>query len=162
MNINSEQMKAIRGIISKKDREYIAQQTQKSKRTIESVLNCDRNNNDIEKVIFRVAKMNIAKLSRTILTIQAQNLLPLSTDQYRMVKSCASWSNNEIFQRYNDIYIRLCHATYHEVEEVWTELKANYRDIIPYSEYCCDLLIRLTGVNEDAAIKFYNSSILDF
>ena len=162
MNINQSQMKAIRGLISKEDREYIAQQTQKSVRTIEAVLNCDRINDDIECVIFRVAKMNLAKLSRILLTIQSQNLLPVTIDQLNTAKTGSSWSNNEIFQRYNDIYIRLCHATYHEVEEVWTELKANYRDIIPYSEYCCDLLIRLTGVNENAAIKFYNSSILDF
>jgi len=75
MNINPEQMKAIRVVISKKDREYIAQQTQKSIRTVESVLNCDRTNDDIESWIFRVAKMNVAKLSRILTTVQSQNLL---------------------------------------------------------------------------------------
>lgn len=162
MNINPEQMKAIRAVISKKDREYIALQTQKSIRTIESVLNCDRTNADIESWIFRVAKMNIAKLSRILTTIQSQNLLPITIEQYLAAKSGGSWSNTETYQRYNDIYIRLCHSTYNEIEDVWSILKKEYRDIIPFSEYCCDLLIRLTGVNETSAIKYYNSSISDF
>jgi len=162
MNINPEQMKAIRVVISKKDREYIALQTQKSIRTIESVLNCDRTNDDIESWIFRVAKMNVAKLSRILTTVQSQNLLPITLDQYQSAKKAGSWSNSEIYQRYNDIYLRLCHSTYNEIEEVWSIIKSEYRDIIPFSEYCCDLLIRLTGVNENAAIKFYNSSISDF
>lgn len=162
MNINTEQIKAIRGVISKKDREFIAQQTQMSVRTIESVLNCDRTNDNIESWIFRVAKINVSKLSRILITIQSQNLLPITIEQYQAAKTGGSWANSEIYQRYNDIYIRLCHSTYNEVEDVWSILKSEYRDIIPFSEYCCDLLIRLTGVNDNAAIKFYNSSISDF
>ena len=155
-------MKGIRGLISKKDREYIALQTQKSVRTIESVLNCDRTNSDIESWIFRVAKMNVSKLSRILTTIQSQNLLPIKIEQYLAAKTGGSWSNSEIYQRYNDIYLRLCHSTYNEIEDLWPILKSEYRDIIPFSEYCCDLLIRLTGVNDNTAIKFYNSSISDF
>lgn len=162
MNINPEQMKAIRAVISKKDREYIALQTQKSIRTIESVLNCDRTNDDIESCIFRVAKMNVAKLSRILITIQSQNLLPITIEQYQAAKAGGSWSNSEIYQRYNDVYLRLCHSIYNEIYDVWSILRSEYRDIIPFSEYCCDLMIRLTGVNENAAIKFYNSSISDF
>jgi hypothetical protein len=162
MNFNTTQMKTVRAFISKEDREYIAQQTQKSIRTVEAVLNCDRTNDDIEQAIFRVAKMNLAKLSRTLLTVEAQNLLPTTVDQYLAVKAGASWSNNEIYQRYNDIYLRLCYATYNEIDEVWSLIKMEYRDIIPFSAYCCDLLIRLTGINENAAIKFYNNSISDF
>ncbi len=162
MNINPTQTKTIRSLISKKDKEHLAIKLGKSARTIEAVLNCQRTNDEIERAIFNVAKMNLAKLNQTITTIEAQNLLPINIQYFKQLKSCSSWTNDETYQRYNDIYIRLCHYTFDDVSELWSNLKKNFRDIIPHSIYCCDLIARLTGVNEETAISFYNKSIIDF
>lgn len=162
MNINPAQIRAIRGLITKKDREHIASQAGKSVRTIEAVLSCDRVNDEIERAVVRVASMNLAKLARVISTIEAQNILPITLEQYTTIKNSPQWANDERYQRYNDIYLRLCHRTFSELDDLWQILKSDYRDIITSAIYCCDLLCRLTGVDENAAIKFYNGSILDF
>lgn len=162
MNINPAQMKAVRGLINKEDKERLSTQLNKSVRTIEAVMSCERVNDEIERAIFSKAKMNLAKLSQTLTTIEAQNLLPIDIQYFKKLKASPQWTNDETYQRYNDIYIRLCHYTFDDVPDLWSMLKNDFRDIIPHSAYCCDLISRLTGVNEETAINYYNNSIVDF
>ena len=152
-------MKAIRPLISKLDKEAIASKLENSVRTVEAVMNCDRNNDDIEKELLRVALMNHAHLSRVLAAIQNQNMLTVSLDDLITIKNSPQWVNDEYYQRYNDIFLRLCHYDYSEMEELWKDFKASYIDVIMHSYYCCDLICRLCGVDEKTAINFYNSNI---
>jgi hypothetical protein len=159
MNIHPAQMKAIRALITKEDKQQIALSLNNSVRTIEAVMGCDRANNEIEIALFHTAVQKHAKLSRTIAAIESQNTLPVQLETFIKIKESPVWINDETYQRYNDIYLRLCHFSYTEMSEVWQELKSKYKDIILKGNYCCDLLCRLTGSDENSAVLFYNSNI---
>ena len=60
MNITTPQLQAIRAILSKKDKEFIAEQASKSPRTVEAVLQGDRVNDEIERLALKQAKANWA------------------------------------------------------------------------------------------------------
>lgn len=158
MNVSIDQIKAIRSLISKKDKEHIAEQLGNSVRTIEAVLNCDRTNDEIEKALFKVAKLRHAHLSRVLAAVENQNQIKIGLEDLRAIKSSPSWANDEYYQRYNDIYIRLCGYDYN-LDELWTEFNTNHKDIIARSYYCCDLMIRLCLVDEKTAVDFYNCKI---
>jgi type IV secretory pathway VirB6-like protein len=162
MNINPAQMKALRSLLSKEDKQHLSTKTGKSVRLIEAVIGSERVNDEVEQAIFARARMNLAKLSQTITTIESQNLLAINIEYFQKVKSSAQWTNDDTYRRYNDIYIRLCHYTFSDIPDLWSILKNDYRDIIPHSAYCCDLIARLTGVDEKTVVRFYNQSITDF
>ncbi len=52
MNVSNAQIKALRVLISKEDKQQIATQLGNSVRTIEAVLSCDRTNDEIVQVNF--------------------------------------------------------------------------------------------------------------
>jgi hypothetical protein len=52
MNVSNAQIKALRVLISKEDKQQIATQLGNSVRTIEAVLSCDRTNDEIVQVHF--------------------------------------------------------------------------------------------------------------
>ncbi len=70
MIISEIQMKAIRQLISKADKQQLSLHTQKSVRTIEAVLQSDRINDEIEQAILLTAKQNLFALSNVIRDIE--------------------------------------------------------------------------------------------
>ena len=158
MNITTAQLKALRPLLSKKDKQAIALQSEKSFKTVEAILCGERTNDTVEQCIVQQAKQNYSRLSRIFAAIEIQNLLPTTVDVLISSKNSPSWLNNETYQRYNDIFISLCTNTY-DLGELWEILNDRYKDIIIHSEYCCDLLCRLVGIEEKTAVEFYNSKI---
>jgi hypothetical protein len=159
MNINSSQIKALRQLITKKDKQTIHECLGNSVRTIEAVMNCDRANNEIEFALFRMAKTNHAKLSRILAAIEAQNKIPIDIESHTIIKESPQWVNDDYYQRYNDIYLQLCSFNFSTMDEIWEQLKNKYQDILLKGNYCCDLIAKLVGVDAKTAINFYNNNI---
>jgi hypothetical protein len=159
MNITTQQLQAIRVIISKEDRQQIGMHTKMSIRTVDAILQGDRVNDDIEKYAVIVAKQNIARLSNIITDIESKNILSVEFDEYKKYKDSSSWSNDNSYGRYLDVYLQLSHSKIKEPDELWTLIWQGYKDLISKPYYCVDLFVRLLGLNEENSVKFYNKKM---
>jgi hypothetical protein len=159
MNISHAQMKAIRGLLSKKDKEVIAMHTGKSVRTIDAVLQFDRVNDQIEASIIQTAKQNLQALANVIADIEAKNVRKVTTEEYRNAKNSNHWSNDYAYGRYLDIYLQLSHIKFTSDNDLWDNIWQNHKDIITTPVYCIDLFVRLLGLEEKHAVSFFNKKI---
>ncbi|MCT4638959.1 MAG: hypothetical protein N4A72_14755 [Bacteroidales bacterium] len=159
MNITTTQIKALRKLLSKEDKENIALHTGKSKKTIENILQGDRYNDQVEELVLITAKQNLAKYFNIIADIEAKNIRTISVEEYRKHRQSSVWSKDEFYTRYMDIYLRLVSLKVEDCETLWQTLWKDYKDIIKKPEYCIDLFVRLIGVNDVVATRFYNKEV---
>ena len=66
-------MMVFRSVLSKEDKEHIAQYAKKSYRTVEAVLNGDRSNDQIETAIFNRSRIINLKLADAIMAVELAN-----------------------------------------------------------------------------------------
>lgn len=159
MNITTSQLQAIRTLLSKDNKESIAEQADKSTRTIEAVLQGDRTNDDIEKLCVKIAKENWIKLGGTFSQIESKNLNEtLLIEEYQKLKENQVTSGEE-YNRFMDVYLDLVHVKFESEDELWEHLSNIHPDIIGRAYWCINLFARLLGVTEERAVAFYNSKI---
>ncbi|MFK5883487.1 MAG: hypothetical protein QM489_04000 [Candidatus Izemoplasma sp.] len=130
-----------------------------SHRTVDAVLQGDRTNDNIEQYSFIVAKQNLARLSNVIADVEAKNIIKVIFPEFRKYKESAAWSNDNAYKRYIDVYLQLSHNNVKEPDELWGLIWKDYKDIIHYTYYCIDLFVRLLGITDEIAVRFYNKKI---
>ncbi|PKP09880.1 MAG: hypothetical protein CVU09_09630 [Bacteroidetes bacterium HGW-Bacteroidetes-4] len=162
MIISEIQMKAIRQLISKADKQQLSLHTQKSVRTIEAVLQSDRMNDEIEQAILLTAKQNLFALSNVIQDIEAKNTVKASLPEFRKYRSSATWNQGGEYSRYLDIYLQLTHLKLSGMEELWDVVWKDYKDLITKPYYCIYLFVRLLGVEDKEALSFFNKKLQNF
>lgn len=159
MNITTQQLQTIRPLLSKEDKELIAEQADKSSRTIEAVLQGNRANDEIERLCVKKAKENWAKLGGVFSKIELKNLNePLLIEEFQILKANQVTSGEE-YNRFMDVYLDLVHVKFANEEELWEHLSNIHPDIISRAYWCISLFIRLLGVPEERAVALYNSKI---
>ncbi|MBN1113387.1 MAG: hypothetical protein JXA53_10800 [Bacteroidales bacterium] len=161
MNITTVQLQAFRGILSKEDKANIALHTEKSVRTVEAVLQGDRQNDDIEQLVLIAVKQNIARYYNIVADVEAKNTLKVTTLEYTKYRESAAWTNDMYYNRYIDIYLQLAHYNCKDEDELWSTIWNNYKDIIQKAYYCVDLFCRLLGFESATATRFYNKKIVE-
>ena len=159
MNITTSQLQAIRILLSKENKETIAEQADKSTRTIEAVLQGDRTNDDVEKLCLKIAKENWTKLGAVFSKIESKNLNEsLLIEEFQKLKASQVTSGEE-YNRFMDVYLDLVHVKFESEDELWEHLSNIHPDIIGRAYWCINLFSRLLGISEERAVAFYNSKI---
>jgi hypothetical protein len=159
MNITTEQLQTIRPLLSKEDKESIAEQADKSSRTVEAVLQGNRANDEIERLCVKKAKENWTKLGSTFSKIESKNLNEsLLIEEFQKLKE-NQISSGEEYNRYMDVYLDLVHVKFESEDGLWEHLSNFHPDIIGRAYWCINLFVRLLGVSEERAVAFYNSKI---
>lgn len=159
MNITTEQLQTIRPLLSKEDKELIAEQADKSTRTIEAVLQGNRANDEIERLCVKKAKENWTKLGSTFSKIESKNLNEtLLIEEFQKLKE-NQVSSGEEYNRFMDVYLDLVHVKFESEDGLWEHLSNFHPDIISRAYWCINLFVRLLGVSEERAVAFYNSKI---
>lgn len=157
MNITTQQLQAIRAILSKEDKESISELAEKSPRTVEAVLQGNRMNDEIERLALKQAKVNWAKLGQTIAVIEAKNISAhISIDEFEALRINQPTSGED-YCRYMDIYLDLVHVKFTDMDELWDHIKVHQADIIQKPYWCVCLMSRLKGVTFEHAIAYFNS-----
>jgi len=157
MNITTKQLQTIRTLLSKEDKVLIAEQANKSSRTVEAILQGNRTNDEIERLCVKKAKENWNKLGGMFSKIESKNLNEtLLIEEFRKLK-VNQVTNGEDYNRFMDVYLDLVHVKFVSEEELWEHLSNIHTDIIGRSYWCINLFVRLLGVTEERAVAFYNS-----
>lgn len=159
MNITKLQMQAIRRLVSKADKELIANKAGCSVRTVEAVLQGDRHTDIVKKVIYQVTFDIWENLGKHLNAIQIENKEFATIQDYNEAKKSAMWAQTREYDRYIDIYLCFTGHEWKELDELWGKIVANYPDIIQYQFYCIDLMTRLTGIAPKHVINFYNKNV---
>jgi hypothetical protein len=157
MNITTQQLQAIRAILSKQDKESISEHADKSPRTVEAVLQGNRVNDEIEQLALKQAKVNWAKLGQTIAVIEAKNISAhISIDEFEALRINQPTSGEDYY-RYMDVYLDLVHVKFTDMDELWDHIKVHQADIIQKPYWCVSLMSRLKGVTFEYSIAYFNS-----
>lgn len=159
MKISSAQMKAFRGVLSKEDKERIAQHTKKSYRTIEAVLNGDRSNDEIETAVFNRARMVNIALSDAVRAVEVANeAVPMTLEDFQVFKTQVGSDDGEANRLYLETYLQLSHNTF-EPGRLMETLKTGHKKAVKNGLYCALLIQKLCGVGDAVAVKTYNDSL---
>lgn len=158
MDISKLQMDSITQLITKEDKQVIALKAGNSIRTVESVMQSQRHTELIKKLIFQRALENWETIGKYLNAIQVNNKELATIQEYNKHRTSALWEQSREYSRYIDVYLQLSHHQFSGVDELWQKIKAEYNDVIQLQYYCIDLLMRLTGISDIQAIKFYNSN----
>lgn len=157
MNITTQQLQTIRPLLSKEDKELIAEQADKSSRTVEAVLQGNRTNDEIERMCLKKAKENWSKLGGVFSKIESKNLSEsLLIEEFQKLKVNQVTSGEE-YNRFMDVYLDLVHVKFESEDELWEHLSNIHPDIIGRAYWCINLFARLLGITEERAVAFYNS-----
>lgn len=159
MNIKQNQLQAIRRLLTKDDKFNIALHTGKSTRTIDAVLQGDRVNNEIEERIVIAARQNISHYLNILADIEANNIVKVSTEEYRKATKNAALAEDSYYNRYVSIYLSLANYKITDLEELWEKIWNTAKDIIARPYFCIHLLQTLTGVEDTVAVKFFNRQV---
>jgi len=155
MNIRNNELKALRTLITKDMRKAIANKTGKAERTVEAVLNCQRQNDDIEKLVIKQVETTLAELLLMLDNVKGRNIDEISIEGYFKAKEDTLWTYGRTYLRYIDIYLQLCHLNLKEADEVFTKIKTQYADITAYPYYVIDIAVRLIGITPELAFNIY-------
>lgn len=154
MNITTNELKQIRLLISKNDKQDIAKTLNLSERTIEAVINGQRVNHNIEKAVVKRAEIIISKLLLTLDKIKAKNIPDkITIEQYNSDKENALWTYGRAYLRYMDIYLQYSHIKFNSPEELYDKIRMECADIMQYQQYVIDIAVRLLGITPENAIK---------
>lgn len=159
MKIRQSQMKAFRGILSKEDKEQIAQHTKKSYRTVEAVLNGDRSNDEIEMAIFNRSRMVSIALLDAIRSVEVSNdAVQVTLEDFQIFKTQVGSDDSEANKLYLETYLQLSHKSF-EPEQLWTVLQTRHKKAVKNGLYCTLLIQKLCGVGDVVAVKVFNDGI---
>ncbi|MCT4613574.1 MAG: hypothetical protein N4A49_01715 [Marinifilaceae bacterium] len=159
MNISTFELQELRRVLSKKDKEDIAQQVGKSFRLVTAVLQGDRTNDEVEQLILDTARSNTYKLLKTLNIINSRNqTLKLNYKQYKSFKESMPRTGEE-YCKFMDIYLQLVNINFFNTREIILYLKSNFVDFYYKNCWTAYLLERLLGVHEKEAYKEYNKSL---
>jgi len=95
MNIRNNELKALRTLITKDMRKAIANKTGKAERTVEAVLNCQRQNDDIEKLVIKQVETTLAELLLMLDNVKGRNIDEISIEGYFKAKEDTLWTYNK-------------------------------------------------------------------
>jgi len=157
MNITQPEIFAFRKLLTKADKQVIADSTNTSFHTVTACLNGYRPHNEIEQALLRVIKGKIDKLYDTYHNIRTRNLYTeASLIGYTNAKSSTSWSSGQAYTNYLDAYLILVSIKFDNPNELITYLKTNYSHLIAHKYYVIELITKLSGLNILYSIKAYN------
>jgi len=160
MQATNQQIKSLRQLLSKKDKETIAQQAKVSIRTVEAILQGDRRNDKVESLLLEYVESNLVELQSIIQDIKAKNRDYFITEKgYQKQVSSPGWAQGHNYLRHIDIYLQLSYLKFNSIEDLWTIIKEKHKDLIHLDYYCVDVIKRTMGISIKEAIAFYNSKI---
>ena len=160
MQATNQQIKALRLLLSKKDKETIADQAKVSIRTVEAILQGDRRNDKVESLILEYAESNLIELQSIIQDIKSKNRDYFITEKgYEKKTSSPGWAQGHNYLRHIDIYLQLSHLKFNSLEDLWMTIKEKHKDLIHLDYYCVDVIKRTMGISVKQAITFYNSKV---
>lgn len=73
MNLDNNDLKLLRGLLSKEDRDLIASNFEISRRTIDAILQGDRYNNQVEIQVLNTAILNFSTIQEKLKRIITKN-----------------------------------------------------------------------------------------
>lgn len=153
------EMRAISTLINKVDQEKIAEEAGFSVRTVEAVKQGNRDTDLIKKLLFQTALKEWNEMGKVFNRIQLKNTEFASIEEYKNAKSSDLWQNAREYDRYMDIYLTLVSIDWKSIDDLWTELKTEFNDMLQLQYYCIDLICRVLGVKPSYAIRYYNTHI---
>ena len=159
MNVSKSDIEAIRVLLSKEDRELIAELSGNSIRTVQAVLQNQRSTDIVQKIAIQVALKKWNTIGQTLNIIQQNNKEFANINDLREAKSSTAWARTREYNRYIDIYLQLTAIKWTDINELWKKLKTDFSDILQFQYYSIDLLTRLMGINEKTAINYFNQNI---
>ena len=157
MQATNQQIRALRQLLSKKDKENIANQAKMSIRTIEAILQGDRRNDKIESLILEYAEGNLIELQHIIQDIKSKNRDYFITEKgYQKKVNSPGWAQGHNYLRHIDIYLRLSHLKFNSLEDLWATIIEKHKDLIHLDYYCVEVIKRTMGITAKEAVSFYN------
>jgi len=157
MQATNQQIKALRPLLSKNDKETVAQQASVSIRTVEAILQGDRRNDKVESLLLEYAESNLVELQSIIQDIKAKNRDYFITEKgYEKKVSSPGWAQGHNYLRHIDIYLQLSHLKFNSLDDLWTTLTEKHRDLIHLDYYCVAVIKRVMGIPVKEAVVYYN------
>ena len=160
MDITIEQIKGLRTLLSKEDRATIALQTKFSIRTVESVLQGTRRNDEIEKLIVLHTYSNLVELEKIITDVRSKNRVEhISHKGYEDAINSEGWQRGADYLTHIDVYLQLTHIKFNSIEDLWVKILEQYKFLIHLDYYCIEVLRRIMGVSSIEAVSFYTGKM---